>query len=451
MREPDDGRAISRATGVRGLHPAAGRPVAAGLVRGIRRWDLVALAINGIVGAGIFGLPSKVFSLTGSYSLLVFLACIVVVSLRVLCFAEVGSRFTETGGSYLYAYRTFGPLAGFEVGWLDWISTVAATAAACNLFAGYLGYFWPAASHGVWRGAVITAVVLVLGGINIAGVRDAAIVSNVFTAGKLVPLVLFAGVGLFFISPGNFSFTPVPGYASFSRTALVLLFAFGGFGSAVVPAGEMRDPRRNVPFALLTAIGVVAVLYILIQVVCIGTLPGLADSQRPLADAAGRFLGRAGGSMVAAGALISVLGVLHALMLATPRVPFAMAQLGQAPRALAAIHPRFRTPHVAILVSATLMLALAVSETFLYAATISTVARLLIMATTCAALPVLRLTGRERPAQFVVAGGWFVSAAAVALCAWLLSNSPWREARDVAIAAAVGLVVFLAYRRTRMR
>ncbi len=447
MREPDGGRAASAAAAVGGVFRASGRP-AAGLVRGIRRWDLVALAINGIVGAGIFGLPSKVFALTGSYSLLVFLVCVVVAGLRVLCFAEVGSRFTETGGSYLYAYRTFGPLAGFEVGWLDFVSTVAGTAAALNLFAGYLGYFWPGASAGVGRGAVITAVVLALAAVNFVGVRDAAIVSDAFTAGKLVPLLLFIGVGLFFLSPRNFSFAPVPGYLSFSRTALILLFAFGGFGSAVVPAGEIRDPQRSVPFALVTAIGVVAVLYILIQVVCIGTLPGLADSQRPLADAAGNFLGGAGGALMAAGALVSVLGVLHALMLATPRLPFAMAEQGQAPRALAAIHPRFHTPHVAILTSAAVMLALAVSETFLYAATISTVARLLIMATTCAALPVLRVTGRERPARFVVPGGWLVSAAALALCAWLLSSSPWREARDVAIAAAIGLPLYLASRRT---
>ncbi len=423
--------------------PVPDRP---GLLRAIGRWDLVALTINGIIGAGIFGLPSKVFSLAGTYSVLVFLACVAVVSLRVLCYAEVGSRFTETGGAYLYARRTFGPLVGFEVGWLDWISTVASAAAACNLFIDYLGWFRPEAGQGAWRGAIITAVIVLLAAINLAGVRDAAIVGNVFTIAKLIPLLLFVGAGLFFLEPRNFSIASVPGFGQFSRAALLLLFAFGGFGSAVVPAGEMRDPRRSVPFALLTATAIVAALYTLIQIVCIGTLPGLAESQRPLADAAGRFLGRAGGTIVAAGALISVLGLLHVLMLATPRLPFAMAEQGQAPRVLAAIHPRLRTPHVAILASAAVMLTLAMTGTFLYAATISTVARLLIMVTTFAALPVLRVTQRERPAQFVVPGGWIVSAAAIALCAWLLSSSPLREARDVGIAAAAGLVLFLSYR-----
>src|SRR6267378_3778694 len=157
-----------------------------GLVRGIRRWDLVAITINGIIGAGIFGLPAKVYNLIGSYSLIAFIACALVVTLIILCFAEVGSRFDETGGPYLYAREAFGPTVAFEVGWLIWLARLTAFAANCNLLVNYLGYFWSGAMSNVWRAMIIVAVVISLGAINILGVRQAAIVSNLFTVGKLI-------------------------------------------------------------------------------------------------------------------------------------------------------------------------------------------------------------------------------------------------------------------------
>ena len=269
-----------------------------GLVRGIRRWDLVAVAINAIIGAGIFGLPSRVYALIGSYSLIAFIVCAIVVALIILCFAEVGSRFGETGGPYLYAREAFGSAAGFEVGWLMWLARLTAFAANCNLLIDYLGFFWAPATAHYWREAIIVLVVGVLTAINVIGVRDAARVTNVFTIGKLIPIILFIGVGFFFINPGNYGLGERPTYGAFSSSVLILIYAFSGFEMAAIPAGEIRDPRRNLPLAILTAIGVVAVLYISIQVICIGTLPGLATSQRPLADASGVFLGVAGGAEV---------------------------------------------------------------------------------------------------------------------------------------------------------
>src|SRR6266567_3224181 len=177
-----------------------------GLVRSIRRWDLIALAINAIIGAGIFGLPSEVFSRIGSYSIIAFLVCAVVISLIVLCFAEVGSRFTETGGPYLYARKTFGPTLGFEVGWLVWLARLTAFAANCNLLVNYLGYFWTGATAGGGRTIVIVLVIVSLTTINIIGVKQAAIASNIFTIGKLIPLLIFIAAGLFFLQPGGYSF-----------------------------------------------------------------------------------------------------------------------------------------------------------------------------------------------------------------------------------------------------
>src|ERR1041384_7355691 len=162
-----------------------------GLIRGIRRWDLVAVTINGIIGAGIFGLPSKVYALIGSYSLIAFIVCALVVMLIILCFAEVGSRFEQTGGPFLYAQEAFGSAVAFEVGLLIWLARLTAFAANCNLMISYLSFFWAPANTGIIRASIIVAVVIALTMINILGVRQATMASNIFTVGKLLPMLIF--------------------------------------------------------------------------------------------------------------------------------------------------------------------------------------------------------------------------------------------------------------------
>lgn len=413
-----------------------------GLIRGIRRWDLVALVVNSVIGAGIFGLPSTVFAKTGTYSLLAFVVCAAVVVLLVLCFAEVTSRFTSTGGPYLYAREVFSPVVAFQVGWLLWLTRLTAFAAIANLLVVYLAFFWPAAKTPEWRAAILTALVGGLTIVNIVGVRKSAVFSNVFTIGKLAPLLLFVVVGLFFIAPENFLSDPRPDYSDFSSAVLLLVYAFTGFEIPIIAAGEVHDPRRNFPFALLSGIGVVVVMYVLIQFVCIGTLPELADSERPLADAASRFLGAAGASIITVGALISMTGTLSATMLAGSRLPFAMAEQGQLPTWLTRTHARFHTPYVSLLLSSAVILAIALSGTFVHAATLSTIARLFTYAATCLALIILRRRS-DRPAAFVVPGGIAVALASLALIVWLLSNVAWDKALYVAVAVAAGLVLCL--------
>jgi amino acid transporter len=419
-----------------------------GLVRSIRKWDLVALTINAVIGAGIFGLPSKVYGFAGSYSLPAFLLCAVFVVLIVLCFAEVGSRFTETGGPYLYAREAFGPTAGFTIGWLMWIARVTAFAANTSVMLSYLGIFWPAVTKDPVRAAVVCAITLALAMINILGVRDVAVTTNIFAIGKLAPLALLIVAGFFFIDMRSFSFGETPAPAAFSSAMMLLVYAYTGFEIAVVPAAEMRDPRRDLPFAILTAIGVVALFYMLIQIVCIGTLPGLSASERPLADAARRFLGQPGAAIISAGAVISIMGNLNVVMLSASRLPFAMAERSELPRFLGVIHKRFRTPHASILLTATLMAALTLSGTFLYAVTISAIARLLIYAATCAALPLLRRRRAATSSTFRLPGGIAIAFAVLLLTAWLLWNTTWREGRDTAIAAAIGLMVYALCRST---
>ncbi|HSB12280.1 MAG TPA: amino acid permease [Blastocatellia bacterium] len=422
------------------------KPTHEGLVRGIRRWDLAAIAINAIIGAGIFGLPSDAFGRIGAYSLFAFAACALVVAIIIFCFAEVASRFNDTGGPYLYAREAFGPLAGFEVGWLIWIARLTAFAANCNLLVGYLSFFWPPANSNPWRPIFITSIVAMVSLVNIIGVRNTAIVTDFFTVGKLIPLMLFIAVGLFFIQPASFALGPAPNTGQFSAACLILIYAFSGFEISVIPAGETRDPRRNLPFALFTSIVTVAIVYVLIQVVCIGTLPELAASKRPLADAATRFLGSTGGAIISAGALISIAGNLNGIMLAGSRLPFAMAERRELPSVIGSVHHQFRTPHISIVITGAFVLALTLSGTFVYAATISAIARLLTYAATCAALPVLRRRERDLPALYRAPAGVALAIAALVLCAWLLSNSTLAQARDATIAASVGLVIYFAHR-----
>lgn len=326
-----------------------------------------------------------------------------------------------------------------------WLTRVTAFAALCNLLIDYLAHPFPALASTTGRVAVATLVTLLITAVNIRGVRMAAIVANVFTVGKLVPLLLFVAVGLFFVEPARYVPTSTPSTGDFSTAVLLLVFAFTGFETATVPAGEVRDPRRTLPFAILVAMAVVVPLYLLIQFVSIGTLPELATSTTPLADAAGRFAGNFGAGVIVFGAVVSITGTLNGLVLAAPRILYAMAEQRQLPAVFARTHARYRTPHWAIVLTAACMLALTLSGSFLTAVALSTITRLLAYAATCIAVPVLRR--REgaglAPAMFTVPGGPWVAATALLVIAWLVLHAKPQELRDVAIAMAVGAVLML--------
>ncbi len=417
------------------------------LVRGLGRWDLTAVAINTIIGTGIFILPARVFGLIGSSSLLAFVACAVIIGLIVLCFAEVSSRFQSTGGMYLYAKEAFGPVVGFEVGWLYWIVRVATFAANCNAMLIYLGFFFDGANEGLPRIAIICVVVIGIMVVNLLGVRESAIMTNVFTVGKILPLLLFAAVGVFFIQPDNFNFAAAPEYGKFSEAVLLLIYAYVGFEAAVIPAGETKDPRKNMPFALLTALAFCALLFIIVQVVAIGTLPGLADSKTPLADAAGLFMGSFGGGFIAVGALISVLGNLNGGFLAASRLPFAMAEQKEMPEALAKTHEKYKTPFLSIILTSVVILVLTIFTTFFTAVTIATITRLLVYATTCLALPVFRKRADAPEAGFLAPLGVLAALSSLVLIAWLLTNVDYRkEGLPILISAIAGLIIYFAYK-----
>lgn len=417
------------------------------LVRGLGRWDFTAVVVNTIIGAGIFGLPAKVYAQIGAYSLLAFVLCALIVGLIVLCYAEVASRFTATGGPYLYAREAFGSMVGFEVGWLYWIVRVATFAANCNLLVTYLGFFIPGANEGTMRIALVSLVVLVITVVNLLGIRESSIMTNIFTVGKLVPLLIFAVVGMFFISPGNFNFDTVPQYTGFSSAVLLLIYAFVGFEASVVLSGETKDTGKTIPFGLIVGLLIVAAFYIVIQIVSIGTLPGLATSERPIADAASVFLGPFGAAFITVGALISIFGNLNVGVLASTRMLFAMSEQRDLPAVFERTHERFKTPYVAIIATAIVILILTIQSSFLTAVAIATITRLLVYATTCLALPIFRSRKDIPTAPFSVPLGIGAAVLSILLIIWLLTNVDFaKEGLAILVAAVIGLIIFACFR-----
>ncbi|MGB7202626.1 MAG: amino acid permease [Pyrinomonadaceae bacterium] len=418
------------------------------LIRGLGRWDFMAVVVNTIIGAGIFGLPAKVYAAIGSYSLLAFVACAVIIALVVLCYAEVASRFSTTGGPYLYAREAFGSAVGFEVGWLYWIVRVATFAANCNLLVTYLGYFVPGANAGGSRIALVTLIVAVITAVNLVGIRESALMTNVFTVGKLVPLAIFVVVGMFFVSPQNFSFDIVPEYSSFSSAVLLLIYAFVGFEASVVLTGETKEPSKTIPFGLIVGLLIVAVFYILIQTVSIGTLPDLAKSERPIADAAAAFMGPLGGAFITVGALISIFGNLNVGVLASTRMLFAMSEQRDLPAVFEKTHEKFKTPYVAIIATSVVILVLTIQSSFLTAVAIATITRLVVYATTCLALPVFRRRpNMPQPSPFAAPLGVAASVMSLVLIVWLLTQVDFaKEGLAILIAAILGLVIFASLR-----
>ena len=384
-----------------------------GLIRAMGRWTLTALVINSIIGSGIFGLPSVVAGYLGRQSPLAYLVAAGGIGIVMACFAEVASQFGAAGGPYLYVREAFGRFIGIEIAWLLWLVRLTAAAAAANLFTNYLAEFWPAVQMPVTRLAVLAILIGFLAAVNVRGIKSAAAVNNVFTVAKLAPLILFAIAGGIFVLRAHPTMTgglqsgaslPVRDWL---EAVLVLMFAYGGFEGAVIPMAEAKDPRRDAPFALFAALVTVTALFCAIQFVVVAVLPRAAVTDRPLAAAAEQFAGTTGAALISAGALISVYGYLTAQLLHTPRLTFAMGGRGDFPRFFARVNPKYRTPHISILVFAGIVWCLAAGGSFRWNVILSSVGRLFIYGFTCAALPVLRHKFPDARAFRLPAGNLF--------------------------------------------
>src|SRR5271167_2792260 len=392
---------------------APGQP---GLVRAIGRWSLAALAVNSIIGSGIFGLPATVAGLLGKRSVVAVLVAGAAMGVIMACYAEVASQFSEAGGPYLYARTAFGRLTGILVGWMLYLAQTAAPAANANLFVIYLAEFWPAAKERWPRFAILTLLVGLLALINARGARQGTAVSNVFTVAKILPLlmVISAGAALTIFHPVPWGASaPAPPIA-WMKALVLLIFAYGGFESALAPMSEAKNPVRDAGFALLVALLACTVIYALVQWVVVGVLGPGATTDRPLAEVARATMGNRGAGLVAIGALVSVCGYLSAKLLGMPRVTFALAKEGDLPGVFAAVGSRFHTPWFSILFFAAVVRGLAIVGSFAWNVTLSVVARLFYYGVVCAALLALR---RKQPqaAAFRLPGGRLFGALGVAI------------------------------------
>jgi amino acid transporter len=367
----------------------------------------------------------------------------------VLCFAEVSSRFQDTGGPYLYALASFGPLPAFLTGWLLLLTRFITYAALINLLVTYLGVFSPTFTLPFPRILTISLITLLLGWINHIGIRNTTRANNLLTLGKLLPLILFIGVGVYFIDPLHFHISALPEFSNISATTLLWIFAFGGFESVLVNSGEVKNPGKTLPFALLIATLCIATIYIAILFVSIGTLPGLANSERPLADAASLFMGKTGAVIIAVGAIVSITGTLNAIMLVGSRLPYAFSVHGQFPGFFKTVHPRYATPVWSLWAFAIVTLIVSLSQNFIAAATLSAITRVMIYGIICLAL--LRLRKRQEGAKnfLKLRYGKQLAWLAFPIIAWLLSSSKPDELRSIAIAIGVGILIYLMIPKNR--
>jgi APA family basic amino acid/polyamine antiporter len=423
------------------------------LVRALGVWGLAAGIVNVTVGGGIFRLPSAAATSLGTAAPIAYVVCAVAMALIVLCFAEAGSRVDLTGGPYAYVEVAFGPFVGFLAGVMLWVVGTLALSAVTTLFADAVGALVPALAGGTARAVLLVVVLALFAGINVAGVRQGNAVNAVATVAKLLPLLLLVAVGAMAVRAENLAWTATPAAGDVARASAVLIFAFAGIESALVPSGEVRDVPRTVPRAIFLAMVGITALYLAVHLVTQGVLGGqLAGHPTPLAEAAGAVMGPTGRTLLLAGASISMFGYIGGMTLAVPRALFALGRDGFLPRALASVHPRHRTPHVAIAAQAVVTVALALTSGFERLAILANLATLLLYAACCvAAWQLRRLDIRAGGIPFRVPGGAVVPFLALAAIAYLLSSIKLNEWAAAGGMVAVSALLYFVTAGSRAR
>jgi amino acid transporter len=427
------------------------------LVRSIGRFGLVALVLNNIIGTAVFVLPGTIADRLGWASIAAWVVAAFLTSVMILCFSEVASRFSGAGGAYLFTRAAFGPFFGLQMGWLVYFSRAVTAALQANVFAAYLAELWPWA--GTRAGALVatTAFIGFLTIVNLKSVRSGARVSSVLAMVKIAPLIAFGALGIYWVIAGQAGPAPTPSNPTLNGwlgVFLLLLFAYGGYESALIPLGEAKDPRRDAPAALWLSLGIVIVVYLATQITVLATLPEPAATSRPLAASVRVILGEPGAVAITVAALISVYGWLATNILTVPRLSMAMAERGDFPAIMSWIHPVTRTPWVSILVFGVLSCVLANLAGTLQNLTLSAVSRLFTYGGVCAALPVLRRKERRGdpavpPALFPAPMGSVVAAMGVGISLVLTSQMQRREAVILLVVAVLATVYWFARRRSK--
>ncbi|MCP5179590.1 MAG: APC family permease [Pseudomonadales bacterium] len=363
------------------------------LPRQLRLTGLWLLVINGVIGAGIFGLPAALAATAGGLAPWLLLAGGVLILPVILVFADLSSRFNATGGPVLYTSTAFGPFTGFQVGWAFYVARLTAFAANANLLVTTLGWFNPDLAEGHGRAIALSVLILALILINLVSTRAAVRSLGVLTAAKLLPLAALALAGLWLL-PAAAHHLPTaqgtPNALAVGPALVLVIYAYVGFESGLVPAGEATSPGRDLPRALFLALGMAGMLYALVQVACTALVPDLAHSQRPVVQAGEALAGALGAGVIVAAVVASVGGNLLGAMYSTPRITYRLALDGYLPTVLAHVHPRHGVPHASIVLFGGVALALAVSGSFALLAVMSVLVRLGIYMLSALALPRLR-------------------------------------------------------------
>jgi amino acid transporter len=418
-----------------------------GLRKEIGQIGFGAIALNGTIGAGIFALPAIALERAGLFSPWIYVACGVLIMAIVFVFARVASYFSDTGGPVTYATRAFGPFVGFQAGWLLTLSRAAAFAANAHLMVTYAGWFWPPLADGAAHLVGVGVVCVLLTAINIVGIKQGMMAIFALTVLKLLPLVLLVFLGISQTNPEIFAAADIPPLDSLGETMLIVFYAFVGFESAVIPAGEARNAKRDIPLALVRTILAITVFYFLIQIVTISVAPEMAGSRTPLADVAMILMGSIGAGILTMGAVFSITGNLTSSMLSAPRMLYAMGQLGSLPDWFGRVHPRFHTPSNAILFYAAFSIVLALSGGFVLLAVISTIVRLMVYVMCIATLPLLHRKLGEYEGQFRLYGGMTVPAIALLISIWLMTHASQQSWLTTGGFMVLGGVLYLVTRR----
>lgn len=422
------------------VHQQSSNPT---LIRAVGVFGLAASIFNCTVGGGIFRLPAGAAAAAGSAAPLVYIICALVMGCVVLCFAEAGSRVSVTGGPYAYVEAVFGRYAGFLAGVLLWMLSTMAMAGVASAFAEGVASLLAMPSL---RVVILVVTFSGLALINVRGVKQGTRVVIFASIAKLLPLLIFIGVGVFFIAPANLVITHMPEPASLARAAIVLIFAFSGVESALVPSGEVLNPARTVPRALAIAMIAVTLLYLSVHLVAEGLLgEALATVKTaPLALAAEQFMGMPGRVLLLLGASISMFGYVSGMTLAVPRALWKFAQQGLLPSPVAAIHARFRTPHIAILLQSTLVCIIAIFNSFEQLAVLSNLSALLLYAGCAIAALVLRKRNvqQDTALPFKAPGGPLIPLLTLLLIVWLLTSITLEEWQVLVATLSIASVLY---------
>lgn len=402
-----------------------------------------------MIGAGMLAAPAKVYALAGGWSFVVLAAAALALTPLVLCFADLSSRFSGTGGPYLYARAGLPALPAFAVGWLMWFSQAMSVATLSALFVTYLAGFVPALEGGAPRYLTIAALGVVLTGVVLVGIRQSARASNALIVLKIGFVLAFAAAGVWFVQGERLAIaSPLPDPISFAQAMLIYLFAYSGFERGSVVAGEARDPQRDVPIALIGGVAAVTFAYAAVLFVCMGVLDQPAANDRPLAEVGRQLFGPAGAVAVSAGALAVIVGTILVITISMPRMLMALSEQDQLPQWLARVHPRTHTPHIAIVISSVLGFGFAMVSDVLTALTIATAARLTGYVLCCIALWNMSRRTDAPPPRFALPFRGPIALFTAALFTGVLVLGAIKELPALLVVLAVGFAV-LAVTRIR--